>query len=127
MDSRSSLSRPCPDVVTKSLTPSLDGSRRRRFMLQRRLHALRTIFLHGFDVVHVLDIWYVTLYLLQKVAKEVQDMNWGTFKPVLTDALIDHLQPIQVIRGLEREENLKWPDYNSLGAVAAINHIDFQG
>nr|GEY35469.1 pentatricopeptide repeat-containing protein At1g11290, chloroplastic-like isoform X1 [Tanacetum cinerariifolium] len=24
-----------------------------------------------------------------------QDVNWGTFKPVLTDALIDHLQPIQ--------------------------------
>jgi hypothetical protein len=23
-------------------------------------------------------------------------MNWGTFKPLLTDALIDHLQPIQV-------------------------------
>jgi hypothetical protein len=23
-------------------------------------------------------------------------MNWGTFKVLLTDALIDHLQPIQV-------------------------------
>lgn len=23
-------------------------------------------------------------------------MNWGTFKALLTDALIDHLQPIQV-------------------------------
>nr|GEV11067.1 ribonuclease H-like domain-containing protein [Tanacetum cinerariifolium] len=31
-DSRSSLSRLCPDAVTKSLTSSLDGSRRRRFM-----------------------------------------------------------------------------------------------
>ncbi|GKD10055.1 hypothetical protein Tco_1189740 [Tanacetum coccineum] len=32
MDSRSSLSRLLPDVVTKSLTPSQDGSRRRRFL-----------------------------------------------------------------------------------------------
>ncbi|XAR70834.1 Tryptophan--tRNA ligase [Bertholletia excelsa] len=32
----------------------------------------------------------------QEVAKECQDMNWGTFKNVLTDALIDHLHPIQV-------------------------------
>ncbi|PWA39578.1 nucleotidylyl transferase superfamily protein [Artemisia annua] len=31
----------------------------------------------------------------EEVAQEVQDMSWGTFKPVLTDALIDHLQPIQ--------------------------------
>nr|GEY88873.1 hypothetical protein [Tanacetum cinerariifolium] len=32
-DSRSCFSRPCPDVVTRSLMPSLDRSRRRRFML----------------------------------------------------------------------------------------------
>ncbi|KAI8568677.1 hypothetical protein RHMOL_Rhmol02G0218800 [Rhododendron molle] len=32
----------------------------------------------------------------QEVAHECQDMNWGTFKNVLTDALIDHLLPIQV-------------------------------
>nr|GEX45427.1 hypothetical protein [Tanacetum cinerariifolium] len=31
-DSRSLLSRLRPDIITKSLTPSLDGSRRRRFM-----------------------------------------------------------------------------------------------
>ncbi|GJU54415.1 hypothetical protein Tco_1228129 [Tanacetum coccineum] len=75
----------------------------------------------------------------EEVAQEVQDMNLGTFKPVLTVALIDHLQPIQIfvlymlqrfklklIRGLERAENLKWPDYNSLGEVAAVNHTDFQ-
>ncbi|KAI3812525.1 hypothetical protein L1987_17235 [Smallanthus sonchifolius] len=30
-----------------------------------------------------------------EVAHECQDMNWGTFKTVLTDALIDHLHPIQ--------------------------------
>uniref|UniRef100_A0A0V0H7D3 Putative ovule protein n=1 Tax=Solanum chacoense TaxID=4108 RepID=A0A0V0H7D3_SOLCH len=32
----------------------------------------------------------------QEVAEECRDMNWGTFKIVLTDALVDHLQPIQV-------------------------------
>ncbi|THG10291.1 hypothetical protein TEA_010551 [Camellia sinensis var. sinensis] len=32
----------------------------------------------------------------QEVAQECQDMNWGTFKNLLTDALIDHLDPIQV-------------------------------
>ncbi|KAI7757592.1 hypothetical protein M8C21_016483 [Ambrosia artemisiifolia] len=31
----------------------------------------------------------------EEVAHECQDMNWGTFKTVLTDALIDHLHPIQ--------------------------------
>ncbi|KAJ0911288.1 putative aminoacyl-tRNA synthetase, class Ic, tetratricopeptide-like helical domain superfamily [Helianthus annuus] len=31
----------------------------------------------------------------EEVAQECQSMNSGTFKPVLTDALIDHLQPIQ--------------------------------
>ncbi|EEF45869.1 tryptophan--tRNA ligase, chloroplastic/mitochondrial [Ricinus communis] len=32
----------------------------------------------------------------EEVAQECQDMNWGTFKPLLTDALIGHLHPIQV-------------------------------
>ncbi|KAL9230800.1 hypothetical protein vseg_006104 [Gypsophila vaccaria] len=31
----------------------------------------------------------------EEVASECQDMSWGTFKPLITDALIDHLQPIQ--------------------------------
>ncbi|GFZ08587.1 nucleotidylyl transferase superfamily protein [Actinidia rufa] len=31
-----------------------------------------------------------------EVALECQDMNWGIFKNVLTDALVDHLHPIQV-------------------------------
>ncbi|XP_027079827.1 tryptophan--tRNA ligase, chloroplastic/mitochondrial isoform X1 [Coffea arabica] len=35
----------------------------------------------------------------QEVAEECRDMNWGTFKPVLTDALIAHLHPIQVCYG----------------------------
>ncbi|XP_010526088.1 PREDICTED: tryptophan--tRNA ligase, chloroplastic/mitochondrial [Tarenaya hassleriana] len=32
----------------------------------------------------------------EEVAQECRDMNWGAFKPLLADALIDHLQPIQV-------------------------------
>ncbi|KAJ0986398.1 hypothetical protein J5N97_004754 [Dioscorea zingiberensis] len=31
----------------------------------------------------------------EEVALECQDMNWGTFKGTLADALIDHLHPIQ--------------------------------
>ncbi|KAL3645925.1 Tryptophan--tRNA ligase, chloroplastic/mitochondrial [Castilleja foliolosa] len=38
----------------------------------------------------------VTSKTKQEVVDECQDMNWGTFKPLLTDALIDHLHPIQV-------------------------------
>ncbi|KAL6536251.1 Tryptophan--tRNA ligase, chloroplastic/mitochondrial [Orobanche gracilis] len=38
----------------------------------------------------------ITSKTKQEVVKECQDMNWGTFKPLLTDALIDHLHPIQV-------------------------------
>ncbi|PRQ27563.1 putative tryptophan--tRNA ligase [Rosa chinensis] len=32
----------------------------------------------------------------EEVAQECQDMNWGTFKSLLADTLIDHLYPIQV-------------------------------
>ncbi|XP_065850697.1 tryptophan--tRNA ligase, chloroplastic/mitochondrial [Euphorbia lathyris] len=32
----------------------------------------------------------------EEVVQECQDMNWGVFKTLLTDALIDHLHPIQV-------------------------------
>ncbi|KAG9149126.1 hypothetical protein Leryth_010708 [Lithospermum erythrorhizon] len=31
----------------------------------------------------------------QEVIEECKEMNWGTFKPLLTDALIHHLHPIQ--------------------------------
>lgn len=47
-------------------------------------------FLHDHASSYPFFLW------LQEVASECQNMNWGTFKPVLTDALIDHLQPIQV-------------------------------
>ncbi|KAL9252275.1 Tryptophan--tRNA ligase, chloroplastic/mitochondrial-like protein [Drosera capensis] len=32
----------------------------------------------------------------EEVALECQSMNWGTFKHLLIDALVDHLQPMQV-------------------------------
>ncbi|XP_021276618.1 tryptophan--tRNA ligase, chloroplastic/mitochondrial isoform X2 [Herrania umbratica] len=32
----------------------------------------------------------------EEVAQECQDMKWGSFKTLLTDALVDHLHPIQV-------------------------------
>ncbi|XP_025613375.1 tryptophan--tRNA ligase, chloroplastic/mitochondrial isoform X2 [Arachis hypogaea] len=32
----------------------------------------------------------------EEVVQECQNMNWGAFKTLLTDALIDHLRPIQV-------------------------------
>ncbi|KAK6927342.1 Aminoacyl-tRNA synthetase, class Ic, partial [Dillenia turbinata] len=38
----------------------------------------------------------ITSKTREEVAKECQDMNWGAFKKVLTEALIDHLNPIQV-------------------------------
>ncbi|KQK09682.1 tryptophan--tRNA ligase, chloroplastic/mitochondrial [Brachypodium distachyon] len=43
----------------------------------------------------------------EEVVNECQDMNWGTFKATLTDALIGHLQPIQV----RYEEIMSDPGY----------------
>lgn len=39
----------------------------------------------------------VNSFSLQEVVQECQDMNWGTFKTLLTDALVDHMHPIQVL------------------------------
>jgi len=43
----------------------------------------------------------------EEVVSEYQDMNWGTFKTTLTDALIEHLQPIQA----RYEEIMSDPGY----------------
>ncbi|XP_026662351.2 tryptophan--tRNA ligase, chloroplastic/mitochondrial isoform X2 [Phoenix dactylifera] len=48
----------------------------------------------------------------EEVTLECRDMNWGTFKANLTDALIDHLHPIQVIFWI-------WP-YNSTETLLAF-------
>lgn len=60
----------------------------------------------------------------EEVVSECQHMNWGTFKTILTEALIDHLQPIQV----RYEEIMSDPAYldNVLleGAVKAAGIAD---
>ena len=42
----------------------------------------------------------------EDIMKEVQDLNWGEFKPILADAIVAHLTPIQTrykeIRGDEK-------------------------
>ncbi|RZC53848.1 hypothetical protein C5167_012709 [Papaver somniferum] len=35
--------------------------------------------------------------LFSEVARECHDMDWGEFKPFLTDALVNHLHPTQVL------------------------------
>ncbi|KAK6236800.1 hypothetical protein SCA6_012137 [Theobroma cacao] len=46
----------------------------------------------------------------EEVAQECQDMNWGSFKTLLTDALVDHLHPIQLF-GLPRNQPFVQNDY----------------
>lgn len=36
----------------------------------------------------------------EEVAEECASMRWGDFKPVLADATIAHLEPIQVLHRL---------------------------
>ncbi|XVF48590.1 hypothetical protein PTKIN_Ptkin03bG0202500 [Pterospermum kingtungense] len=66
----------------------------------------------------------------EEVAHECRDMNWGTFKTLLTDALVDHLHPIQI----RYEEIISDPAYldgvltegaNKAGAIAdaTLNNV----
>ncbi|PON67856.1 Tryptophan-tRNA ligase [Parasponia andersonii] len=82
---------------------------------------LRPIFYYNLEASALLVIFYIVILLLEfdnperpecnnllsiyqlvsgrtkeEVQHECQDMNWGTFKSLLTDALVDHLHPIQV-------------------------------
>ncbi|XP_057519054.1 tryptophan--tRNA ligase, chloroplastic/mitochondrial [Amaranthus tricolor] len=43
----------------------------------------------------------------EEVARECQDMSWGTFKPLLADSVVAHLQPIQA----RYEEIMSEPSY----------------
>ncbi|KAJ8539618.1 hypothetical protein K7X08_013870 [Anisodus acutangulus] len=45
---------------------------------------------------YLLSIYQLVTGKTKQVAEECRDMNWGSFKIVLTDALVDHLHPIQV-------------------------------
>ncbi len=38
----------------------------------------------------------LSIWCEQEVVEECAEMSWGQFKPVLTEALVMHLQPIQV-------------------------------
>ena len=49
---------------------------------------------------NVIAVGHVECLVLERsnftaLLNEVQDMKWGTFKPVLTEAVIEHLKPIQ--------------------------------
>ncbi|PON71360.1 Tryptophan-tRNA ligase [Trema orientale] len=82
---------------------------------------LRPIFYYNLEASALLVIFYIVILLLEfdnperpecnnllsiyqlvsgrtkeEVQHECQEMNWGTFKSLLTDALVDHLHPIQV-------------------------------
>ncbi|XP_020528701.1 tryptophan--tRNA ligase, chloroplastic/mitochondrial isoform X1 [Amborella trichopoda] len=62
----------------------------------------------------------------EEVALECQNMTWGTFKTKLTDALIDHLQPIQLIwiTSLLKERQ-KLPALQMLPSIMFIRPWDF--
>jgi tryptophanyl-tRNA synthetase len=48
------------------------------------------------ECVNLLNIYRaVTNKTREAVLTEVADMSWGSFKPVVTEALIEHLKPIQ--------------------------------
>lgn len=48
------------------------------------------------EATNLLNIYQAVTGLERDVImNEVQDMNWGTFKPLLADAVVEHLRPIQ--------------------------------
>jgi len=77
------------------------------------------------EATNLLNIYYAVQQTLKEpkskedIIEEVKDMTWGEFKPVLADAIIEHLEPIQTKYYELRED----PEYlDSVlrdGAVAA--------
>jgi tryptophanyl-tRNA synthetase len=71
----------------------------------------------------------------EEVMEECKDMSWGTFKPLLADALIEHLSPIQA----RYQEIIAEPEYldkilsegadraEELGAVTMRNMYQAMG
>lgn len=55
----------------------------------------------------------------EDIIEEVKDMNWGTFKPLLADAIINHLEPIQKRYKEIREDEEKLNQILKEGADAA--------
>lgn len=67
-----------------------------KFLLKYRTFNLYKLIPNHVVVPDFLIRQFYLKLILQEVVEECQNMNWGTFKPLLTDALIDHLHPIQV-------------------------------
>lgn len=40
-------------------------------------------------------VWPCSCALQDEVIAEVAGQSWGSFKPLLTDAVVDHLRPVQ--------------------------------
>jgi tryptophanyl-tRNA synthetase len=55
----------------------------------------------------------------QDILDQVQDMSWGDFKPVLAEAVIAHLEPIQQRYHAVREDDSYLTEVLQEGAVAA--------
>ena len=55
----------------------------------------------------------------EEILREVQDMNWGEFKPILADAIVAHLEPIQKRYKQVREDEAYLMGVLKEGAEAA--------
>jgi tryptophanyl-tRNA synthetase len=55
----------------------------------------------------------------EDILREVQDMNWGQFKPLLADAVVAHLEPIQKRYKQVREDETYLMDVLKDGADSA--------
>lgn len=60
------------------------------FQARWMLHALVP------GVVESMSANFLSFWSQQEIMEEVKDMKWGDFKPILAEAIIDHLAPIQV-------------------------------
>jgi tryptophanyl-tRNA synthetase len=55
----------------------------------------------------------------EDIILEVKDLNWGAFKPLLADAVVNHLEPIQTRYYEVREDEEKLNQILKEGAAAA--------
>lgn len=51
-------------------------------------------------VVESMSANFLSFWSQQEIMEEVKDMRWGDFKPILAEAIIDHLAPIQVSQNI---------------------------
>lgn len=55
----------------------------------------------------------------EDIMEDVKDMNWGTFKPILADAIVNHLEPIQKRYHEVRQDEEKLNQILKDGAASA--------